>query len=98
MSNEVNIQELLAELEMYRWKDKKALILKKFGYRLHLGSYDREEKLKAYKEQKWLGLMKTCFIIEEADELMSQGYTFDEILRAIKEYIAEALAEEKENE
>jgi len=98
MNNEVNIQELLAELEVYRWRDKKTTMLKKFGYRLDLDSYDRKEKIKAYEEQKWLTFMKLCYIHDEVDALMLQGYTFDEIVRAIKEYIAEQLAQEKENE
>lgn len=98
MNKEVNVQELLAELEVYRWKEKKAAILKKFGYNLHLDSYDRKEKLKAYEEQKWIAFIKVCYIHEQADELMSQGYTFDEIVRAIKEHIAEELEAEKQDE
>lgn len=98
MNNELNIQELLAELEAYRWRDKKALILKRFGYRLRIDQYDRKEKLKAYEEQKWIRLIDLCYIIDEFDDLMSEGYTFDEIVRAIKEHIAEKLAEEKEND
>ena len=99
MNNEVNVQELLAELEAYRWRDKKALIVKELGNSLYIGgSYNREEKIKAYEEQKWITLMKTCYITDEVDTLMLQGYTFDEIIRAIKEHLAEQLAEEKENE
>lgn len=96
MSKELNVNELLAELETYRWRDKKAKILNKFGYRLHLDSYDKEERIKLYEEQKWVTLMKHCYINEEVDELMLQGNTFDEIVRAIKEHIAEKLAEEEE--
>lgn len=98
MNKELNIEELLAELEAYRWRDKKDIILKKFGRRLRIDQYDREEKIKAYEEKKWIRLIDRCFIIDEVDELMLQGYTFDEIVRAIKEHIAEQLAEELENE
>lgn len=94
MNNEVNVQELLAELEAYRWREKKALILKKFGRRLDLEPYNREEKLKAYEEQKWATFIKLSYLIEEADALMLQGHTFDEIVRAIKEHIAEQLEKE----
>ena len=97
LPNEVNVEELLAELEAYRWRDKKALILNKFGYRLYLDSYYREEKIKAYEEQKWVTFMKACYINEEVDDLMLQGYAFDEIVRAIKEHIAEQLEAEKED-
>ncbi len=69
MNEELNIKELLAELEAYRWRDKKALILKKFR------------------------LIDPCVIVDDVDDLMLQGYTFDEIVRAIKEHIAEQLAE-----
>lgn len=104
MSKELNVQELLAELEIYRWRDKKNLILKKFGNNLNLGDVreskftNREIKIKAYEEKKWLALINYCHIYENVDELMLYGYTFDEIVRAIKEHIAETLAEEKENE
>jgi len=98
LPDELNVQELLAELEAYRWREKKALILNKFGYRLRLDEYDRKEKLEAYEKQKWVTFIKLCFLWEEVDALMLQGYTFDEIIRAIKEHIAETLAEEKEND
>ena len=98
MNNELNIQELLAELEAYRWRDKKALILERLGGDVFMGGIYREEKIKAYEEQKWITFMKLCYIYDEVDTLLLQGYTFDEIVRAIKEYIAEHLAEEKENE
>ena len=97
LPDEVNVEELLAELEAYRWRDKKALIVKELGASLYIsGSFNHKEKLKAYEEQKWIRLIDRCYIIDEVDELMSQGYTFDEIVRAIKEHIAEQLEAEKE--
>ena len=52
--------------------------------------------LTAKEITEWL--LDYCFIIDKVDELISQGYTFDEIVRAIKENIAEKLEEEKEDE
>ena len=49
-------------------------------------------------ERRWLALNNMYHIYDNVDELMSYGYTFDEIVRAIKEHIAEQLAEEQENE
>ena len=92
------IKILRDELANYRWRDKKALIVKGLGSGFYIGSYDREAKIKAYEEQKWVTLMKVFYITKEVDTLMLQGYTFDEIVRAIKEYIAEQLAEDEENE
>lgn len=98
LPDEVNVEELLAELEAYRWRDKKTLILRRFGRRLDLDFSGREEKIKAYEEQKWVRLIDVSYIIDEVDNLMLKGCTFDEIVRAMKEHIAEQLAEEQENE
>jgi hypothetical protein len=42
-NKELNINELLAELEVYRWRDKKAAILKELGLTTYFSTYNRDE-------------------------------------------------------
>lgn len=100
MNEELNIKELLAELAAYRWRDKKAAILKELGFRNYLTDYRRDEIINAYEANRPFTLFDVLFINEKADNLVSKGYTVDEIIKAVKEWVKERLDEieiEKEN-
>lgn len=95
---ELRIKELEAELETYRWRDKKAIILKELGLRSYLTDYNRDEIINAYKTNRVFTLIDVLYISKEADDLIIKGYAVDEIIRAIKEWTKERLDEiEKEN-
>lgn len=98
---ELNIKELLAELEVYRWRDKKAIILKELDLRYYLTDYRRDKIISAYETNRPFTLIDLLNITKEVDDLLSKDYTVDEILRAIREWVKERLDEiekEKENE
>lgn len=95
MNQELNIKELLAELEFYRWRDKKETILKELGFRSYLTEYNRDEIIKAYETNRPFTLFDRLFINEKADDLISKGYTVDEIIRAVREWVQERLDEIK---
>ncbi|MCK9482454.1 MAG: hypothetical protein M0R38_11995 [Bacteroidia bacterium] len=95
----LNIEELLAELEAYRWRDKKAAILKELDLRYYLTDYRRDKIINAYEANRLFTLIDLLNINKEADDLISKGYTFDEIIRAVREWVKERLDEiEKEKE
>lgn len=99
MNQELNIKELLAELEFYRWRDKKETILKELELRDYLGEYRRDEIIKAYETNRPFMLFDILFINKKADDLINKGYTVDEIIRAVREWVKERLDEiEKEKE
>lgn len=99
MNEELNIKELLAELEVYRWRDKKATILKELGLTRYLTTYNRAEIINAYEANRPFSLIKELFRIKEADDLIIKGYTVDEIIKAVREWVEERLDEiEKEKE
>ena len=99
MNEELNIKELLAELEVYRWRDKKAVILKELGLTRYLTTYNRAEIINAYEANRPFSLIKELFRIKEADDLIIKGYAMDEIIRAVREWVEERLDEiEKEKE
>ncbi|MCK9482087.1 MAG: hypothetical protein M0R38_10065 [Bacteroidia bacterium] len=95
MTEELNINELLAELAVYRWRDKKAVILKELDLKYEANRpFTLIEVLNISK-----GADDLINISKESDDLLSKGYTFDEILRAIREWVQERLDEiEKEKE
>ena len=95
MNEELNIKELLAELEAYRWRDKKAAILKELGFRNYLTEYNRDEIIKAYKANRPFTLFDRLFINEKADDLILKGYEVDEIIKAVMEWVKERLDEIK---
>ena len=96
MNQELRIKELLAELGFYRWRDKKAAILKELGLRRrHLSEWRRGEIIKAYEENRPFTLIERLVISKEADDLISKGYTVDEIIRAVREWVKERLDEIK---
>ena len=98
MSEELNIEELLAELEGYRWRDKKAVILKELDLRYYLTDYRRDKIISAYETNRPFTLIDLLNIIKEVDDLLSKGYTVDEIIKAVREWVKERLDEiEKEN-
>ena len=88
MNQESNNKELLAELETYQWKNIKRTILKELDLRSYLPEYNRVEIIP-------LTLFDTPFIIKQTADLISRGYTADEILRAIREWVNERLDEIK---
>ncbi len=97
MSEELNIKELLAELEVYRWRDRKADILKELGLTKYLSTYNRAEIINAYETNRLFALIDALFIIKQADDLINKGYAVDEIIRAVREWVKERLDEiEKE--
>lgn len=101
MNEELNIKELLAELEVYRWRDKKAVILKELDLHNYISEYKRDEIIKAYEANRPFTLIDSLYISisKEADDLLSKGYTVDEIIRAVREWVKERLDEiEKEKE
>lgn len=101
LSLEKKVAELEAELAGYRWKDKKAIILKKLDLSGYMSTYDRARRIKAYEEGRLLTLLDMMSVNSEADDLMLQGYTFDEISRAVKEWMKErieALKAEEQDE
>ena len=51
MNEELNIKELLAELEVYRWREK-AVILKELGLTRYLTTYNRAEIINAYEANR----------------------------------------------
>ena len=101
MSEELNIKELLAELETYRWRDKKATILKGLKLTNYLSKWRREEIIEAYETNRSFALIELLDLSKEADDLLNKGYTVDEIIKAVMEWVKERLDEiekEKENE
>ncbi len=101
-NKELNINELLAELEVYRWRDKKAAILKELGLTTYFSTYNRDEIINAYEANRPFALIEALGLIinDKADDLVNKGYTVDEIIRAIREWVKERLDEienEKEN-
>jgi len=95
----LNIKELLAELEAYRWRDKKAIILKELGLTEYLSIYNRAEIINVYEANRPFTLIDLLNMSKEADDLLSKGYTIDEIIRAVREWVKERLDEiEKEKE
>lgn len=102
MNEEVSLEKkvalLEAELADYRWRDKKAVILKKLDLSNYKLMYDRVGKIKAYEEGRLLTLLELIHINSEADDLMLQGYTFDEISRSVKEWMRELLEEEEKQD
>ena len=98
-NEELNIEELLAELEIYRWRDKKATILKELGRGSYLSEYLRDEIINAYETNRPFTLIEVLTISKEADDLLSKGYTVDEIIKAVREWVKERLDEiEKQKE
>jgi len=95
MNQELNIKELLAELEFYRWRDKKATILKELGLTKYLSTYNIAEIINAYETNRLFTLFDRLFIVRQADDLISKGYTIDEIIRAVREWVKERLDEIK---
>ena len=87
MNEELNIKELLAELEVYRWRDEKAVILKELGLTRYLTTYNRAEIINAYETNRLFALIEALFINKEADDLLSKGYTIDEIIKAVREWV-----------
>ncbi len=99
MNEELNIKELLAELEVYRWRDEKAVILKELGLTRYLTTYNRAEIINAYEANRPFSLIKRfkttntlyvylkLFINKEVDDLLSKGYTVDEIIKAVREWV-----------
>lgn len=98
MNEELNINELLAELEIYRWRDKKATILKGLKLTNYLIKWRREEIIEAYETNRTFALIGTLIINKEADDLIDKGYTIDEIIRAVREWVKEKIEKEKEDE
>ena len=99
MNEELNIKELLAELAVYRWREKKAVILKELGLTKYLSTYNRDEIINAYEANRPFTLFDTLFIKNKADDLINKGYTVDEIIRAVREWMQERLDEiEKKKE
>jgi hypothetical protein len=95
MNQESNNKELLAELETYRWRYKKATILKELGFTKYLSTYNRDEIIKAYKANRPFTLFDRLFINEKADDLILKGYEVDEIIKAVMEWVKERLDEIK---
>ena len=101
MSEELNIEELLAELEIYRWRDKKETILRDLKLTNYLSKWRREEIIEAYETNRSFALIELLDLSKEADDLLNKGYTVDEIIKAVMEWVKERLDEiekEKENE
>lgn len=101
-NKELNINELLAELEVYRWRDKKAAILKELGLTTYFSTYNRDEIINAYEANRPFALIKALNLIinNKADDVINKGYAMDEIIRAVREWVKERLDEienEKEN-
>ena len=93
MNKETNIKELLAN----QWKNKKAFILKELDLKYYLSEYWRYKVKNAYQENRSFTLIELLMISKEADDLISKGYTGDEIIRAVREWVKERLDEiEKE--
>ena len=94
----LNVDELLAELEIYRWRDKKAVILKELKFGTYLSKWRREEIREAYGINRLFALIDLLDLNKEADDLIDKGYRVDEIIRAVMEWVKEHLDEiEKEN-
>lgn len=91
------IKILRDELAVYRWRDKKVVILKELGLTRYLTTYNRAEIINAYETNRLFALIEALFINQEADDLLSKGYTIDEIIKAVREWVKERLDEiEKE--
>lgn len=95
MNQELNFKELLAELEFYRWRYKKETILKELKLNTYFTTYRRAEIINAYETNRPFILFELLDISREADDLISKGYTVDEIIRAVREWIQERLNEIK---
>jgi hypothetical protein len=62
------------ELAVYRWRDKKAVILKELGLTRYLTTYNRAEIINAYETNRLFALIEALFINKEADDLLSNIY------------------------
>jgi len=98
MNEELNIKELLAELAIYRWRDKKAIILKELGLTTYFSKWRREKITKAYETNSPFRLIELLDISKEADDLVSKGSRPDEIIKAVMEWVKERLDETEEEE
>ena len=99
---ELRIKELEAELAAYRWRDKKATILKELGLTTCFSTYNRDEIINAYEANRPFALIKALNLIinNKVDDLIIKGYAMDEIIRAVRDWVQERLDEienEKEN-
>jgi hypothetical protein len=93
------IKILRDELAVYRWREKKAVILKELELRSYLTEYNRDEIINAYETNRPFTLFDRLFIKKKADDLINKGYAVDEIIRAVREWMQERLGEiEKEKE
>lgn len=100
-NEELKIKELLAELKVYRWRAKKAVILKEIGLGSYFSTIRRDEIINAYEANHPFALIELLNISKDADDLLSKGYKADEIIRAVREWVKERIdeiEEEKEEE
>lgn len=101
MVSQEEYKRTMEELEIYRWRDKKAVILKELDLSYYLVEERRNRIKNAYEKNRPFALIELLNNSKEADDLLIKGYKVDEIIRAVREWVKECLDEiekEKEND
>ena len=98
------LDKVKAELEYHRWKVRSAKIIEllKLNYRqgrILLNWVDEldSEKVRLYKENRWLELFIQDGSISYIDNAIKEGFEPNEIVKAIKEH-SEKIMKEQEKE
>lgn len=93
-------RRLKQELEEIRWNVKKKHYSEKLRLRFLFdpSESDGRQNIKLVKENRIFNFFYRWFKYDEADKLLSEGATIEEIVKVIKEYVNDIKIEEKEED
>ena len=93
------LEKCKAQLEYYKWKAEYGNIVDflKLNERILFDWNDRldSDKIKLYKESRWLELYKQTYSLCRIDDLINNGVQPNDIIKTIKEYSEKVMKEQE---